>query len=329
MGIRNLWDRFKAWRKAHWRFFLATKGGVLLSLLLFAFNRLDLSFDVYMTLDPVFFSLAVFFFVVWQFSLGARWGYCLRLLEGERTRTSFTKLMTIIWLGNLIAISILPSIIGQDAVKLAKWRDLSDSLKRVTQSIIMTHLVGAYGIVFSGLLCLFILSVFVPVIPAFAGRAFQLLTIIALILSTLFALLHRPITSAIDNWVAKGISHGKLQALWETLVRLDWKLILAGGISQALFILSTACAYMSVGNLMPIVAISMTGAAAMGRLIPLTFLGISAGEGLMYYFLSNVNWQIEEIILGASIPVLLIFFSGALGLILEMLNLKEQTIIAT
>jgi len=77
-----------------------------------------------------------------------------RITEHEQNERLRITLLKIIFIGNLVSISLIPSFIGQDSAKLLKWKEISRSFKLVVQSFLITRISGFLGVIICGTLCI-------------------------------------------------------------------------------------------------------------------------------------------------------------------------------
>ena len=127
---------------------------ILLGLLAFALARWDYDTSVLVEVSTVLVGFSLVVFMTWQLSLAQRWRYCVQRVQPGGPSPKALQLLAVLWLGNLVSVSVLPSMIGNDAVKLVMWKSVASTLGKATQSIAMLRHSGNSGIVLVGLLSL-------------------------------------------------------------------------------------------------------------------------------------------------------------------------------
>lgn len=102
-----------------------------------------------------------------------------------------------------------------------------------------------------------------------------------------------------------------------------------GIISQIFFVFSSTLVLLSVNDIDPFIAITVVGASALGRILPLSLLGITAGEGIQCFILMNLDWGINEITIATGISVTFFYATTIFGFFMEtyqqFIPLKTRT----
>jgi hypothetical protein len=298
------------------KLWLYIKSLFLLSITAAALLKLEINASSILSLAPAYMILSFLCFIIWQISLAYRWQYCIKTVSGQEPAATIGELISVIWLGNLVSISILPSFIGQDSVKLYKWRTVSDNLTHAIQSILISRIAGTIGIFFIGILCIFVLMRSLP----------QKLDIIRMdpiymmAASIFFFMMVILVWLFFRRWKGRhhtGLFSGKLSTWRKALIFLDRRLILMGLFSQLLFVASASLVLMSIQSIELRTAAAITGASALGRLLPISFVGITPGEGILAYILLQLQWNSQEITLGAGVLVIFLYITSIIGMITE------------
>ena len=291
---------------------LAALGG----LVAFALVRLDLGSASLAQASGLLAAAAFALFIAWQFSMAYRWRYCVSLLQPGEPPVPVHRVIAIMWLGNLVSISLLPSLVGQDSAKLAKWRVVSGRFATVAQSIVLLRISGVSGILIVGLLATAGLAALdlggiEPVGTGPVVLAAVLLLGITGAFALIFWLRRMGSKPPETGWSARF-------ADWaQAIGRLNWRLLLAGIGAQVLFVAMATVALFAVRDIAVGSAAAIVGAAAVGRLLPIGLLGVTAGEGLAAYLLGEVGWELEQVALGAGLPVLFLYATAIAGLLME------------
>ena len=284
---------------------------VLGVLFILAFYKLNLTSIIE---KKIIISYALFSFItymLWQLSISYRWWYCINKINTSNEKCGFYSVVNIIFVGNLISISLLPSIIGQDAVKLINWKKISKNFTEVLQSIFVTRIAGLLGVAGFGMA--FAPGIFWFNIVSIDRRCLDVNLIntnpLSYILTALVLL-----TFSMVILKKTGI---KLNPLVNAIRLLDWKIITAGIISQMLFIISASCALLSIKDIDFLTSIIVTGFSALGRVLPLSIFGITIGEGIQSFLLLELNWNLAEITTGTGILLIFLYITAFIGFIME------------
>ncbi|MBF0621274.1 MAG: flippase-like domain-containing protein [Magnetococcales bacterium] len=313
--------RFKEWPRLHPRRFAVIKLFVLLVVVVLAYLSLEFNSDDLTRLSSHWLIAALVMAILWQWIQAVRWDYCLHCLAPDQPRASLLRLGAILLVGNLVSLSLLPSVIGQTSVKLVKWRSVSNRLKVVTQSVIMTLIAGMASVICLGLFGLYGLvliethsqSQLVGLMPYSS-----LITLLA-IAAVVGLVLHQRVIIWLLALLKRMGMDGRLTTVREVVCHIRWPLLLQAIAGQLLFVGMAVCALWAVRDLAVLTSVAITAAAALGRLVPLSILGVSLGEGILSLFLAGLGWSPAEILMGASLPVLLFYLVSLPGLVMELM----------
>ncbi len=116
--------------------------GVLISV---AFRKMPIGHQTFSRVPLTYIIVSFLIYLLWQVSIVYRWYYCVNKVSVSRKKRLLITLLKIIFIGNLVSISIVPSFIGQDSVKLLKWKEIAHSFKLVVQSLLVTRISGFLG----------------------------------------------------------------------------------------------------------------------------------------------------------------------------------------
>lgn len=284
--------------------------GVLLAI---AFRKLNIGVEIINQLSLTFLIISMALYFLWQFSIAYRWKYCIDKVSTLRRENLLKTLIRIIFVGNLVSISLIPSMIGQDTVKLLKWKEISPNLKLVVQSLLITRVAGLLGVIFCGILSIPGILKYGLVTAINSALNFNLYFYTA----TLFCFLLSLILLLIISLFLKEKIRKNIKLLCETLQYLDWRIIFLGIIAQILFILSSTCALLSVKDIAPNIAVVVSGFSSLGRILPLSFLGFTPGEGIQFFMLLNFGWGVQEITVAIGILIIFLYLTAVIGFFME------------
>lgn len=291
------------------------KLAVVLALLVIATVQLPwqgpLALDVHWPL----LSVSLVLFLTWQYSICARWRYCLGLVRTGRPLPPQRLIVKIICIGNLVTLAVLPSFVGQDISKMVYWRSLSDSMTEMLHSVVMTRAAGLLGIVLCGVPCLGSLgAVLQPAVSYGEAGGVPFLWLATAGLCCLVGGLLLALSRRLRQLVL-----GTLSAMR----RLPLLVVGMGVGSQLLYIATTALVVLGVATVPVADLLPAISAAALGRLIPLSIVGLTAGEGILTVMLLElgVSWQEIQCIL--SLHVAFVFLLAVSGFVLELFPMRD------
>lgn len=289
--------------------------GVLISV---AFWKMPIDYQTFSRVPLSYIIVSFLIYLLWQVSIVYRWYYCVSKLHVSRKKSLLMTLLRIIFIGNLVSISIIPSFIGQDSVKLLKWKEIAHSFKLVVQSLLITRVSGFIGVVFCGMFCILGLLRYDVAFTYDNSLKFEsyyynitVFLISAILILSLFVFIffrERIRLSKIKE---------KLELLRITLGYFDWEIIFLGIIAQILFVFSTTLVLLSVKDIAPLIAITVVGFSALGRILPLSFLGVTAGEGIQCIMLMKLGWGVNEITMAIGISVAFFYATAIFGFFME------------
>jgi len=225
----------------------------------------------------------------------------------------------IIFLGNLVSLSILPSFVGQDATKLSLYRWLGTDLKRVTQSIVLSRLSGLSGILIFGIVGLIYL-INAPVWDAINrdvfgyGLGLEVDDALVFIIAGLIGLI-----ISILCW--RIIRRQKfLNSVYEFVRFLRWRVFLSALVAQLMLIASSAVTIMAVGPIEFLEAWSFASVSALAKIIPFSLLGLTLGEGVLVGLLMAVGWGADYSIMAAGLMVAFLYLTASIAFSSELLR---------
>ena len=252
-------------------------------------------------------SVAVF--VLWQIMNVHRWKMTLDNVSSNTQHARFAMLARITWFSNLAALALQLPVIAQDAVRLSMWRRISNHFMTVVKSLIVLRISGIFGIILIGLAGL---SVIISGSNSFelAFRPQSQIWVWIGVAAVIFALL-----------AGRAFFHRKkdLAALILTCIRsLSLRILMSGMGAQVVFVIAYYLALDSFRPLPFYVGCAVIAVAALGRIIPISLLNVTIGEGLLLFLLSQMGWSIAEV--GAAVAVYLvsILLTGAVAVIMEV-----------
>ncbi len=310
--------------------------GVLLSV---AFRKMPIDYQTFSRVPLSYIAVSFLIYLLWQVSIVYRWYYCLNKVSVSRKKRLLMTLIKIIFIGNLVSISLIPSFIGQDSVKLLKWKEIDNRFKPVVQSLLITRVSGFLGVLFCGVLCIIVLfhcdTGFVNInLARFelynSNTIIFFISAISILLFLLFvSIFFREKLRFFCKRTSLNKIKENLELLRTTLKNIDWAIISLGIIAQILFVFSTTLILLSVNDIKPLIAITVIGISALGRMLPLSFLGITAGEGIQCVMLMKLGWGATEITLAIGISVAFFYATAILGFFMEtyhqLISLKSTT----
>ena len=224
----------------------------------------------------------------------------------------------IVFFGNLISLSILPSFLGQDAAKLFLYRRIGGNFKDVLVSIILTRIAGVFGLLLVGLIGVSIVingPIWDSIIHHFSKNHMispnQSKTIIGIILFVLVFI------AAILALTGRRKIH-TLYRDFAPLFRL--KIFVSAVISQVVLVTSISTAILAVGSIEIFTAFAISSISALFRVIPLSLFGVTLGDGVLASLLITIGWNVEHSVMAAGLITIFVYLSATIGFLSELFN---------
>lgn len=296
-----------------WWFMKALFFGLLL---IFAFFELNLGLAFSTHISWANFIVSALFFVCWQVSIAVRWNYALNLrtqMHGIVNPSLLFSLIRILWLGNLVSISLIPSFLGQDTLKILKWKEVTEKPADLFYSVVSTRIAGLFGVLVWGILCLYF---------TVAGEiiAFHIQIITKILSIKLFFGLIVFFLIVLCGFIFVLSKLNLIKKIKHFCLNLDSTLLLMGIGSQCLFICSAVFAMKAVGDITFFSGYAIAATAALARVVPLIILGVTLGEAAQIYLLTLIGWEISQSTAATILIIIFHFGTAIAGFFLETMR---------